>query len=167
MSVMTKFRPPAYPIGDGEDLIMGFDLARLAVLEYWYQDTCNLVWDSYGSNGSILALPDDEITYDYDQKVLDNVRFRLARCPSLEDAMDHMLMPNKEYLHGRSIDVAMSISCVWHELFYAEKLFRLKLFDWVTLAQTCCSIAEIAMAGRNVDDLIYRVNEIITFWNDF
>jgi hypothetical protein len=145
----------------------GFELARLIALEYWYQQTGNDIWDATGSHGSILDLPDDEIDYDYDVKVFEEIRARFARCPSLQDAMDRVCIPIESNMRGRTSDLARNRSCVWHALLYAEKLFRLEIFDWVHLARTCEDIAEIAMAGGKVDDLIHRANEVIGIWDDF
>ncbi|MDQ3232249.1 MAG: hypothetical protein M3Q07_10545 [Pseudobdellovibrionaceae bacterium] len=168
MEPFTTFRLPGEPeiriAANGEGLTKGFELARLVAIEYWYQKTCNEIWDANGSQGSIFDLPDNEVHRDYDRNVFNEIRSRFVKCPSLQDAIDHIYKPYKD--HGvRHIDILKDRSCVWHTLIYIEKLFLIRFFDWVELAVICSHIADIAMADGEVDDLVAKVNEIIGIWH--
>lgn len=153
---------------NGKGLFKGYELCRLVEVEHWYESTARLLFTEDGQTEQLADdLPDTEFAYDFNEKSREKIRKEFEKYPSLSEAIRHLPPVNEEFRDGRRIDIAMARSGCWHSLMRSEKLFKIHVFNWYDLAENCAYIAEIDMAGGPVDDLIKRVHEIVTIWENY
>lgn len=153
---------------NGEGMASVLEVAKLLDVEHWSEKTMKYAFNADGLTSVTVAdLPDEEVTYDFDEAARDRIRKEFRDCLSLSDAMRGWTRPKPERLKGRTISIDQSQNSVWHSLFRLEKLFRINRFHWVELAENCCYIAELEMAGADVKPLVAKVHQVISIWEEY
>jgi hypothetical protein len=153
---------------NGEGMSSVLEVAKLLDVEQWSAKTMEYVFDADGQTSmTTIDLPEVEVTYDFDEAARERIRKEFSGCLSLSDAFRCWTQPRAERLKGRTISIEQSQSAIWHSLFRVEKLFQIRRFHWVELAEQCCYIAELEMAGADVKPLYAKVHQIISIWEEY